>query len=183
MRRQKQPDRQFVVGTDKPDKTVAELLKTYGTPLLSLLRSLPYVEVRAGGRQGPAAALKPEFLQMVESREGEGVGAGKGAGEGAGVGGGEGAGKVGSHGEGEGRGESAGGRDGSASGASATGGASAGGVGEAGGAHRVPDDDDATRPREAERRPPSERGSQHTEAGGPWGLPQAAARAKGREVT
>lgn len=62
-------DLEFRLSNHKPDRTVASMLRSYGTTLLALLTSLPYVEVRRGGRQGVVVALKAEFLQMIREAE------------------------------------------------------------------------------------------------------------------
>lgn len=62
-------DLEFRLSNHKPDRTVASMLRSYGTTLLTLLTSLPYVEVRRGGRQGVVVALKAEFLQMIREAE------------------------------------------------------------------------------------------------------------------
>jgi hypothetical protein len=62
-------DLEFRLGRYKPDRTVVAMLRSYGTSLLALLTSLPYVEVRRGGRTGVIVALKAEFLQMIREVE------------------------------------------------------------------------------------------------------------------
>jgi len=69
-RKQEGLDQLYTLSEIKPDRTIVAMLRAYGTTLTALLSSIPYVEVRTGGRQGMVLVLKPEFLTMLKVDDG-----------------------------------------------------------------------------------------------------------------